>query len=276
MVVLSERESLPNATFKNAKRGKLQNLVGEAIGVFNGQREGTSKQNFGNVEFVPAIAAIATRETIGQWVRELCSADLVIFDLTNFEPAVMFLIGIRAVVRRGVTILSIGGDDSLAAIEDLPFNIKDANVFYHGERDGDDSRKLPWERLLARIEDGISQIYLRSREYLDLPAYDAVRKLPEGEREKIPVTEGILVLAAFNDDYKGRNWKMLRKALDIHLKKRRTNKLAPAYGVVRSVDLDSPRLVSHAIYGFIRRAALSVVDWGRTGDRTYSLSLESA
>jgi hypothetical protein len=33
------------------------------------------------------------------------------------------------------------------------------------------------------------------------------------------------------------------------------------YGIARSVDLDSPRLVSHAIYSFIRRTELCVVDW---------------
>ena len=40
----------------------------------------------------------------------LCLAPIAIFDATDFEPAVMLALGVRAVVRRGVTLTSIADE----------------------------------------------------------------------------------------------------------------------------------------------------------------------
>jgi hypothetical protein len=74
----------------------------------------------------------------------------------------------------------------------------------------------------------------------------------------------VLALVSFDPDYEQYNWNdTIRPALEHHQNVlRQTLASAKAkIGVVRSLDLDSPRLVSHAIYGYIRRAALCVVDW---------------
>ena len=43
------------------------------------------------------------------YLRTVAECDLAVFDLTGFEPAVMLLLGVRAVVRRGVTICTYRG-----------------------------------------------------------------------------------------------------------------------------------------------------------------------
>ena len=47
--------------------------------------------------------------TLDRTVKAIVEADLVVFDVTAFEPAIMLLIGIRAATARGLTICSHGG-----------------------------------------------------------------------------------------------------------------------------------------------------------------------
>jgi hypothetical protein len=220
---------------------------------------------FQPVESITGTEAIASRADFVRTIRQLCTAEVALFDITHFEPAVMLLLGIRAVVRRGISILSMGGVLALESIIELPFNIKDANLVSHSEKQQEDRARPPWLRIYQRIADGLKQMH--SREYLDLPAFDAVRNLPPTERRPLPPEECILVLASFSRRYISDNWnkrvfpglhyqqELLRK----RLKKPEESK--PRYGIARSVDLDSPRLVSHAIYSFILRSALCIVDW---------------
>lgn len=252
LVILSENE--------RTTASELRKMASLAIGSVNAEWKNTSQRLIGKPRTVFATEAVETPESLAEVVKELCLAEIAIFDVTNYEPAIMLLIGIRAVVRRGVSILSMGGDWSPDAIANLPFNIKDANLVFHAA--GRAEPKTLWRRISSRIKAGVAQMH--SWEYLDLPAYDAVRRLPPGERSQIPIAEGILALASFNHHYVKNNWKTVHEALDwLQDTHRREGKLSgpPEYGVVRSVDLDSPRLVSQAIYGFIRRASLCVVDW---------------
>jgi hypothetical protein len=74
------------------------------------------------------------------------------------------------------------------------------------------------------------------------------------------------MLASFGRRYIDNNWnKRVFPELDYQQellrKKLKKSQQKARYGIARSVDLDSPRLVSHAIYSFIRRCALCVVDW---------------
>ncbi len=257
LVVLSNAEEKAQYTLKTAVTGAIELLNAKGpIG-------------FAPIEFQLATDTISSTAAFEKATRDLCEAEVAVFDITGYEPAVMLLIGIRAVVRRGVSILSLGGPLSLSSIDELPFNIKDANLVSHAEgrqRDG----IPPEERIMKRIEEGMKQV--GSPEYLDLPAYDAVRNLPGNERTTIPAVECVLTLVSFREGYVNRNWdKVIFPALRHQQKvlRQKTARLPgiasevspPRYGIVRSVDIDSPRLVSSAIYGFIRRAALCVADW---------------
>ena len=248
-VVLSERER--TAAYR------LRTTVGQAL-----QRLAKETPVAGS-EQVYATDAVTSLDALRRTIGGLCRSEVAVFDITDYEPAVMLLLGIRSAVRRGITVLSMGGELGLESIADLPFNIKDANLISHSQRQQQDERRRPWQMLHRRLAAGVRQMH--SHDYLDLPAYDAVRNLPEGERGTVPPEEGVLVLASFGKAYVPRNWKgVLLPGLEFEqelLRGERGLEGRPQLGVARSVDLDSPRLVSHAIYSYIRRAALCVADW---------------
>ena len=77
---------------------------------------------------------ISSKEEYRQAIEVLCEIDIAIFDVTNYEPAIMLMLGIRSVVMRGVTILSLGGDFSLEDSLETPFNIKEVNIVSHSRK----------------------------------------------------------------------------------------------------------------------------------------------
>src|SRR6516164_2426392 len=58
----------------------------------------------------PVVAPILEAlESPGRWlqlVRALCAAPVVLADVTDFEPGLMLALGVRAVVRRAITLTS--------------------------------------------------------------------------------------------------------------------------------------------------------------------------
>jgi len=171
----------------------------------------------------------------------------------------MFLAGIRAVVRRGVTILSIGGNFYLGDQMTIPFNITDANIMAHSYLQDKSRVVRPISLLTERIRNGLSNMYMTN--YLDLPVYDAIRKLPLDRRGIIPSIEGVLVLCPFSKKYNIFWETHLKNALDEELTTLRQNQSStPLLGVSRSFELNSPRLVTHAVYEHIRRAQSCVID----------------
>lgn len=213
-----------------------------------------------------AEAAVASEAALLDAVRWLCSATVVVFDATDFDAAVMLLLGIRAVVRRGVTILSIGGKYAMGDRLAVPFNLMDANIVSHAERQSrlPDERLQPVRLLRDRIERGLKA--LDSPYHFDLPVYEAVRRLPAERRGVRPPRDGVLVLCSFDPKYVRKNWS--EKLLPA-LKNQWDNILArdagadtgdERLGVARSFELNSPQLVSRAIYEEMRRAQCCVVD----------------
>ena len=216
---------------------------------------------------VDARASVSSAEDLADVVRLLCRARVVVFDVTGFPPAVMLLLGIRAAVRRGVTILSIGGSYKLGDPLNLPFNLQDANIVSHSsgqESVPDKARMAPIPLLAARIARGLEAV--DSPFHFDLPVYEAVRRLPADRRGIRPADSGVLVLCPFNDTYVQLNWhQRLQPALENQLERLRAQ-LDPSdlakdpLGVARSFELNSPQLVSRAIYEEMRRAQCCVVD----------------
>ena len=184
-------------------------------------------------------------------VRALCLAPIAVFDATDFEPAVMMAMGVRAVVRRGVTITSTARSLSAEGLSRLPFNIKETKLVHHGDAYDLGDERHPHKALAAAIKKGWRESRTQPR-YLDLPAYDGVRcPYPAATLDDIGAVERILMLCPFSEDYE-RNWRVLSYALAQHYARRR-----PA----RMLDLSSPRLVGQALYEGIRWSRTCVIDW---------------
>lgn len=184
-------------------------------------------------------------------VRALCLAPIAVFDATDFEPAVMLALGVRAVVRRGVTITSTARTLSAEALGQLPFNIKETKLVHHGDAYDLGDERHPHKAIAAAIKKGWQESRTQPR-YLDLPAYDGVRcAYPASSHDDIGAVERILMLCPFSEGY-ARNWRALSYALAQHYARRR-----PA----RMLDLASPRLVGQALYEGIRWSRTCVIDW---------------
>jgi tetratricopeptide (TPR) repeat protein len=249
IVFLSEAENAPDAY-------TLQPNVERAFKLVN-------SSGLSAPEFHSAAAAIQSEAALVDAVRALCHARVVVFDATDFEPAIMLLVGIRAVVRRGVTILSIGGKYALGSQIDMPFNVTDANVVAHSDEQDQSEGKDSIALLAQRLRGGLQEV--RSPYYLDLPVYDALRRLPPDRRGIIASDEGVLVLCSFDETYSKRVWKArLRPALRYHLERLQQDRGrrpdGSDLGVARSLDISSARLVSQALFETIRRAQSCVVD----------------
>jgi hypothetical protein len=222
----------------------------------------TVNQEIAKPEFKKAADLVTSLEKYREAVSKLCRAKIAIFDITNYEPVVMLFLGIRSVVRRGITIVSVGGKFAIGDVIDLPFNIKETNIISHSEKQFQrEKEKTPPYLIRTKIKNGLSQL-LKMPQYLDLPVFDAVRNLPPGYRELDPYN--VLVLCSYGEKYQRVNWQRLRNELQILL----DGNIAGSPEVqlkdpkvARILDLMSPRLVSLSIYESIRRVVLCIVDW---------------
>lgn len=233
---------------------------GKLRGVVNAARKYFEKLDLGPPNFESAQEVLASDEKLLRSAAALCRAKVVVFDATGFEPAIMLLAGLRAVVRRGVTILSVGGAYALGAQMAVPFNVSDANIVAHSDAQ-DKQKPNSVELLVKRIKRGMAET--ESPYYLDFPVYEALRRIPASRRGVIPSEEGAMVLCPFDEDYSEHSWERLSLALNDQLNALRESRGldgVPELGVSRSFELQSPRLVTQAIYEYIRRAKSCVVD----------------
>jgi hypothetical protein len=201
---------------------------------------------------------IASREGFANAIQGLCQAEIAVFDVTNYEPVVMLLLGIRSVVRRGVTIASAGGDYVIGDPINYPFSIKEVNIISHSKEQA--KTYHPIDLIGTKLIEGFEQLrYLP--DYLDLPVFDAIRTLPPEREQRIPKehNEQILVLCPFSRRYTENNWKVyLKPQLEVYLPKTAQGE-APR--LIRTLDMKSPRLVSQSLYEAMRLTQMCVVDW---------------
>ncbi len=211
------------------------------------------------------VDAYASPASLDQAVRLLVQADLALFDVTDFEPGVMLLLGVRAATRRGVTISSHGRDWREGYPLDRPFNLSDLSLSSHSPHAemlaGDDPRIA---RLIKRVCTGFDQL-ARHPHYLDLPVYDPLRQLGSQENAwtSIPLEDEVLVLCSYDKDY-FQTWQSLRRKLSAALAARNIRTT-----VARLQDLATPQLVSQSLYERIRRCAGCVADWTRSSPSTF-------
>jgi hypothetical protein len=191
------------------------------------------------------IAVLDAVQSVENWaatVDALARADYLIADVTSFEPAVMLLLGIRSVVRRGVTV-SVTSGELAAHSSKVPFNVQETRVLSF-----DDASF--YDDLHGVMAEGASNLQ-RDSNYLDLPAYHAVR-VPRPETWAEEDAKKLLVLCPFSPEYSEYYRKELQPIIRGH-----TGNMTP----LRMMDLRSPRLVGQALYEQIRWSSRCLVDW---------------
>jgi len=241
LVVLAETKKGQLADWVDGALVKHSKMLGETLGT------GPIPKAF-RVSITEALASP------GHWLRfvqALCAAPIAVFDATGFEAAVMLALGVRSVVRRGVTLTSTAAALTPAHFSQMPFNIQETKLIYHGSEAEPKDVKHPLNMIAAAIKKGWQELSSQPS-YLDLPAYDAVRcPYPTTDSEGQSAVERLLMLCSF-DQCHTPNWLCVVNALAAYF---------PGRQAVRMLDVDSPRLVGQALYEGIRWARTCVVDW---------------
>jgi hypothetical protein len=172
-------------------------------------------------------------------VRALCASEIAVFDVTGYQSAMMLLLGIRSVVRRGVTVV-VTQDESRV----VHFNIASLNpLSVAGDLVGD---------LAKAFESGFAGLVASGDRYLDLPAYDPVRALGGDYRIRAPETE-ILMLRWFDDQYE--------KTVGDPIVRSHLEDTYKSADIITTLDSRSPQLVDQRLYAALRRTRLCVADW---------------
>jgi hypothetical protein len=240
--------------------GSSPDLVEQVAGVLTGHRD--EDVRFGELFERPiemrVVDAISSVENWLVSVDALARADFLVADVTSFEPAVMLLLGIRSVLRRGVTVSVTAGDlrsderseekadgssDEKSDGSNLPFNVQETRVLSYDDEDF-------YDDLHRAMAEGAANL-ARDANYLDLPAFHAVRA-PRPETWADDNVKNLLVLCPFGKSYSDFYRKKLRQVIRAH-----THTMTP----LRMLDLRSPRLVGQALYEQIRWASHCLVDW---------------
>jgi hypothetical protein len=226
-----------------SSEGSKKDLVKQTAYVLKGFGKEEVFQGLHEVPIsVRALEAARSAENWAATVDAVARADYLIADVTSFEPVVMLLLGVRSVLRRGVTV-SVTEGQSAKLSAALPFNVQETRLLSWG--DGN-----LYNDLYHAMAEGAANLG-RDSNYLDLPSYQAVRApRPESWAEKD--NDSLLVLCPFSKGYKGYYEQELRDIIHAN-----TGGRTP----LRMVDLRSPRLVGQALYEQVRWSSWCLVDW---------------
>lgn len=190
----------------------------------------------------------------------LAGADLAFVDLTDYEPIVMVLLGIRAAVTRGVTVCSAQVDEYDRVLRSQPFHMHEVPLAKHGFP----VTRHAAEELATRAAAGLSELKKLPHSYQDLPVFDALRNThgPGETRLQRAWHEYALVLCPFGASYTNLNWEALRVNIPkaINHQRERQGRPPTTPTIARTLDLDSPRTVSHALFEALRRTQLCIFD----------------
>jgi hypothetical protein len=227
----------------------------------------SGKSNINQQPYIFQIKqAFSSIEVYRNIIIALCQSEIAIFDLTNYEPAIMFFLGVRSVVRRGVTVATAGGDYVIGDTIDFPFNIRDVNIISHSSKQSQFGK--PVDIIGERVVEGFRQLRTIPG-YLDLPTYDVIRKIPSdsfGQKSR-DWSEQVLLLCSFSKQYQSNNWlENFKSFLPIYIKESlRVNHsviIPPTKPeIIRTLDMKTPRLVSSSLYEAIRLTNMCVIDW---------------
>ena len=190
-------------------------------------------------------------------IEDVASAQLVFADVTDFEPVAMFLLGVRSATSRGVTVCSGLSGRFERLLEAEPFHLRDVPLVRHGESDARRTASI----LAGRARSGFEELRDFAGTYLDLPAFDAVRQSPKPGRARLDLPWNLegLALCPFSRHYVRTNWTAVQDNVVKAVNEVRGD-ADSEFVLRRTVDLPSPRIVTAALFDYIRRAQLCVVD----------------
>ncbi|MFL5381458.1 MAG: FAD-dependent oxidoreductase [Longimicrobiaceae bacterium] len=194
-------------------------------------------------------------EALFHTVRALCRSPVAIFALgTNMgreNIGGMLLMGIRAAVRRGATVVVHEGPLTAAQWSDLPFNLKELQVY--GLR-GDEWLKSA-ALVGAAIREGLAVLSSDAPGYRDMPVFDIVRR-PTRRTERPAADEReVFVLCSFDKSYE-QSWQKLQTWLD-----GKDDGAGGKLSLRRVIDYVSPLLAGERLYELIRHAGTCLIDW---------------
>ena len=223
--------------------GSSSDLAEQVADVLKGHRDEEQFRGLREVPIsIPALEAVRSPENWAATVAALARADYLIADVTSFQPVVMLLLGVRSVLRRGVTI-SVTEDTPSALPASQPFNVKETRLLSFNDEDF-------YDQLPVAMAEGSANL-ARDPNYLDLPAYQAVRA-PRPQNWAMNDNKSLLVLCPFSESY-SKYWKYPLRGV---IRGNTGNK-----DTLRMLDLKSPRLVGQALYEQVRWSSWCLVDW---------------
>jgi hypothetical protein len=178
----------------------------------------------------------------------------------------MLLLGIRAVIRRGLTVCVAREHDPPWRDAEPPFHLREVSLIKSPSR----------EKVEARILEGIKQLAQPGTIYTDLPCFDLVRGLsPDPDQRQTRAFDtgpnrSMLALVPFDQRYEERNWGWISGNLpatartEIGIRRdgeeRDGEQRAEPPRLQRSLDLDSPRVISAQLFEAIRLTDFCLVD----------------
>jgi hypothetical protein len=206
---------------------------------------------------ISIVDVFASSEALDKAVRAVVEADLVVFDVTGFEPGVMLLVGVRSACCRSVSICSHGAGWKEGKTLEIPFNLQDLSINSHTPRESQVGSDPVVERFVRRVETGFKQLAKHPR-YLDLPAYEALRELGSNYDawSTIDLKERILVLCSYAQEFFPK-WQFVGS----QIKKLLWEKKNYSPEIERIIDYGTSQLIWQSLYEQIRRTAACVVDW---------------
>jgi hypothetical protein len=270
-VVLSETDARPTDGLSVAL--VVEQLANQSLGELNREYNrisGLNREYRSNLDGITldedygelrAADLLSSPRSFAHAVEQVCRADLAVFDLTNFEPAVMILLGIRAVIRRGLTVCVAREHDAPWRQAEPPFHLREVSLIMTPDRD----------TVRDRIKEGIRQLAESGGSYRDLPCFDLIRDVPpDADRRRNRAFDdkqnpSILALVPFDPRYAERNWAWIVDNLPAtagaEISKRHDGPDEPPRPALqRTLDLKSPRVVSAQLFEAIRLTDFCLVD----------------
>lgn len=233
----------------------LDSLVHDATGSFEKKlkqvlqlgRNDALHREFGGITCEPTAFS---RRWLERATRQLCRADVVFFDISEYQPLVMLLLGVRAAARRGVNILCTYEEGTASFWSRLPFNIKEMHPLDVGPRQED-----PQQQVGHMLLDALAR-HSALPGYCDLPGFDQLRRGSVSDRFRNPIhwEDEILWLCSFDSAYAEQtNARTIRDKVRVVV--------GDQVAVRRLTEILSPELASQKLFDAIRRYKLCIVDW---------------
>jgi hypothetical protein len=193
-------------------------------------------------------------EALFHTVRALCRSPVAIFALGKNmgckNVGGMLLMGIRAAVRRGATVVVHEGKLAAADWSALPFNLKELQIYGLRKDEQLESAAL----VGAAIREGLAVLSSDSPGYRDMPVFDIVRRPTRRTERPEASKREVFVLCSFNKLYDP--WQTLQLRLE-----GKEDGTGGRLSLKRVIDYVSPLLAGERLYELTRHAGTCLIDW---------------